>query len=311
MVAGEFSASSGRIESWYSYASVRIPPLVDKCCKGVDRIRFCGSSYYTILEKLGILGSKAARSDINTSITSMINSEPLLVIVPALNEAGNIGKVIQDLKNLNQPLDILVVDDGSDDETYTLATEMGARVLRMPFNCGIGASVQVGIRFGLENGYSVVARLDGDGQHDPIELTRLCQPIWEKDADFVLGSRYLLCDGFVSTWPRRLGRRWFMLLLRLFCGLRVTDPTSGFWVANRRAATVLYKEHSSDYPEVDSLVHLYRNGRVIQELPVKMRARASGSSSIDWSRTFYYMLKVTIALLIGRVRPTIENESIR
>ncbi len=239
----------------------------------------------------------------NANDISALPDRDMLVVLPAFNEAGNISEVIGELKTLNPAPDLLVVDDGSNDDTAEIARNAGARVLRMPFNCGIGASVQAGLRWGLAKGYSVIARLDGDGQHDPAALTALRAPVDKGAADFVLGSRYLEREGFISTFPRRLGRRWFSFLLRLFCGLRITDPTSGCWIANRNAATVLHREHSFDYPEVDSLVHLHRNQCAIREIPVVMRSRTSGRSSIDGPKVLYYMLKVTLALIIGRVRP--------
>lgn len=230
------------------------------------------------------------------------NDADMLVVLPAYNEADNIREVIRELKILCPTPDLLIVDDGSVDDTAEVAQSMGARVLQMPFNCGIGASVQAGLSWGLARGYSLIARLDGDGQHDPAALKALRVPIDSGEADFVLGSRYLEREGFISTFPRRLGRRWFTLLLRLLCGLRITDPTSGCWIANRNAAKVLHLEHSFDYPEVDSLVHLHRSRCTIREIPVIMRSRTSGRSSIDGPKVLYYMLKVTLALIIGRVR---------
>ncbi|MBN1654270.1 MAG: glycosyltransferase family 2 protein [Deltaproteobacteria bacterium] len=239
---------------------------------------------------------------------SSSTTKTMLVLLPALNEAYNISEVIQEVQALNPRPDVLVIDDGSSDETGAIAARMGARVITMPFNCGIGASVQAGLRFGLERGYALIARLDSDGQHDPSALNALRVPIDAGEADFVLGSRYLEKGGFASTFARRLGRRWFTLLLRLVCRLRITDPTSGCWMANRTAAAVLHREHSFDYPEVDSLVYLQRNRCAIQELPVTMRSRFSGRSSIDGSKILYYMLKVTIALLIGRVRSPMPSD---
>jgi glycosyltransferase involved in cell wall biosynthesis len=243
---------------------------------------------------------------VNENDISISTDTDMLVVLPAFNEAGNIRDVICELKTLSPAPDLLVVDDGSNDDTAEIAQSTGARVLRMPFNCGIGASVQAGLRWGLARGYSVIVRLDGDGQHDPASLNALRAPIDGGEADFVLGSRYLEKEGFISTFPRRLGRRWFTFLLRLFCGLRITDPTSGYWIANRNAATILHREHSFDYPEVDSLVHLHRNHCAIREIPIVMRSRNSGRSSIDGPKVLYYMLKVTLALIVGRVRPVVR-----
>ncbi len=225
-------------------------------------------------------------------------------MIPALDEADNIGRVVTELSALPEAPDVLVIDDGSSDDTREVASRMGASVVSMPFNCGIGASVQVGVWMALAGGYEVVARFDGDGQHDPRQLERLRAHLDDDTADFVLASRYLEKSGFQSTFMRRLGSRWFAVLLRAVSGLKITDPTSGCWVANRKAAEVLFEEYSSDYPEVDSLVHLGKSGCRIREISVDFRARAGGRSSIEGLHVLYYMLKVTIALIIGRVRPT-------
>jgi len=233
----------------------------------------------------------------------------LVAIVPAFNEASNVRTVIEELVQLEPAPDVIVIDDGSQDETSHVAKSAGACVVRMPFNTGIGATVQTGIRLALERGYEYLVRIDGDAQHDPADIPRLLAGLQEDHADFVLGSRYLEHQGFQATFLRRLGIRWFSMLLRTACGLRMTDPTSGFWAANRRAAKVLLVEYASDYPEVDSLVHLSRHRCRVHEVPVVMRPRGGGESSIQGPRTLYYMIKVTIALLVGRLRSGREKES--
>ncbi|HVU04379.1 MAG TPA: glycosyltransferase family 2 protein [Polyangiaceae bacterium] len=225
----------------------------------------------------------------------------VLAVVPAWNEEKNVPGVVRELLALAERPDVLVVDDGSTDRTGAAARAAGARVLTLPYNSGIGATVQAGIAWGVERGYAVIARFDGDGQHAPSFLGALSAALAQGDADFVLGSRYLAEGGFRSTWTRRLGSRWFSFLLRVLTGERITDPTSGCWAVNGRAARVLEAEYASDYPEVDSLVRLRRAGCRIREIPIVMRARLEGRSSIDAVRAVYYMFKVTIALVIGRV----------
>jgi glycosyltransferase involved in cell wall biosynthesis len=225
----------------------------------------------------------------------------VLAIVPAFNEGRSLGGVIAELFALDEPPDVLVVDDGSSDDTSEVATKFGARVLALPYNCGIGATVQAGLAWGLERGYETIARFDGDGQHDPRSLFALRRAVDSGKADFVVGSRYVRKEGFQSTFLRRFGSKWFALLLRLLSGLKITDPTSGCWVANARAARILRSDYSSDYPEVDALIRLHRAGCTIEEEAIEMRARAEGRSSIDAFRAVYYMLKVTIALVIGRI----------
>jgi glycosyltransferase involved in cell wall biosynthesis len=227
----------------------------------------------------------------------------VLIVVPAFNEAGNVGRLLEEVRALPERVDVVVVDDGSLDGTGPAALNAGARVLRLPFNCGIGAAVQTGLRLALEDGYTYAVRLDGDGQHDPRTLPALLAPLEAGRADFVIGSRYIERHGFQSSPVRRLGSRWFSTLLRVLCGQSVSDPTSGLWAANRRAAEALAVEYASDYPEVDAILHLARDGCVIAEVPAAMRARGAGRSSIDGPRALYYMLKVTIALAIGRLQP--------
>jgi glycosyltransferase involved in cell wall biosynthesis len=225
----------------------------------------------------------------------------VLAIVPAFNEGRSLGGVISELAALDEPPDVLVVDDGSTDDTSEVATKLGARVLALPYNCGIGATVQAGLAWGLERGYRIVARFDGDGQHDPRSLGALRRAVDLGEADFVVGSRYVQRAGFQSTFLRRFGSKWFAFLLRMLSGLKITDPTSGCWVANARAAGVLRSDYSSDYPEVDALIRLHRAGCTIKEEAIEMRARVEGRSSIDAFSAVYYMLKVTIALVIGRI----------
>ncbi len=217
--------------------------------------------------------------------------------------------VVEELKKLRDSPYVIVIDDGSEDRTAELARASGACVVRMPYNTGIGAAVQTGLRIALEHGYDQIVRIDGDAQHDATNIPRLLDRLDNGQADFVLGSRYLEREGFQATALHRVGIRWFCFLLRILCGLRVTDPTSGFWAANRQAAELLLAEYSSDYPEVDSLVHLSRSGCTVEEVAVEMRPRVGGHSSIKGARTLYYMIKVTIALLAGRLRPGRSRES--
>lgn len=232
----------------------------------------------------------------------------VLAVVPAFNEGRSLAGVVSEILALDDPPDVLVIDDGSTDDTAEVASASGATVLALPYNCGIGASVQAGLAWGLERGYDLIARLDGDGQHDPRSLSVLRRPVEEGRADFVVGSRYAQRAGFQSTFLRRVGSKWFAVLLRALSGLRITDPTSGCWVANARAAAILRSEYSSDYPEVDSLIRLHRSGCKVREEAVVMRARSGGRSSIDALRAIYYMLKVTIALVIGRIESREDDE---
>src|SRR5438128_3328851 len=195
---------------------------------------------------------------------------------------------------------VVVVDDGSTDRTAELAAAAGAEVLRLPFTCGIGTAVQAGLRFAVALGAERVVRLDGDGQHDPVDAARLLAAVGE-GADYAVGSRFR--DGAAASWRpalvRRLGIRWFAAALRLAGARGVTDPTSGFFAANARAARFLAEHYASDYPEVDAVVRLARRGLRLLEVPVAMRERGGGVSSIGALGAVAYMVKVTVAILLG------------
>jgi len=224
-----------------------------------------------------------------------------LLIIPAFNEAGSIQGVINSVRPYIDG-DIVVIDDGSEDDTTALAKGAGAAVLRHPCNLGIGAAVQTGFLYGLQRGYDYVVRQDGDGQHDPAQIPRLLAVLQEGEADIVVGSRLLAREGYQSTWVRRAGIFVLGIVSRLV-GTRVTDPTSGYWAVNRNALRVLARSHPDDYPETEALVLAARAGCRVREVPVIMYARIAGQSSIGAIYSGFYMFKVVLALLVGRLRP--------
>ncbi len=224
-----------------------------------------------------------------------------LLIIPAFNEAGAIEGVINAVRG-SFVGDIAVIDDGSEDETAALARAAGAAVLQHPCNLGIGAAVQTGFLYGLQGGYDVVVRQDGDGQHDPAQIPRLLAVLAADAADIVVGSRFLAREGYQSTWVRRMGIFVLGVVSRLV-GAHITDPTSGYWAVNRRALAVLAHSHPDDYPETEALVMASRAGCRVAEVPVIMYARIAGTSSISTLYSGFYMIKVVLALLVGRLRP--------
>lgn len=225
-----------------------------------------------------------------------------LIIIPALNEEASIARVVGNVRRQMPQADVLVVNDGSADETGAQAEAAGALVLHMPYNVGIGASVQTGFQFAWMQGYDVVVRNDGDGQHDPQEIGRMLAALATGEADFIIGSRYIEKRGYVGTPMRRLGSLILARLISTIIGQTVTDPTSGFIVCNRRAIHLCAQIYPHDYPEPESLVLLHRAGLGLRELPVTMLPRAGGQSSITLLRSGYYMLKVTLAILVGLLR---------
>ncbi|HVN86692.1 MAG TPA: glycosyltransferase family 2 protein [Candidatus Binatia bacterium] len=224
-----------------------------------------------------------------------------LVVVPAFNEAASIAGVVAAVRGVFDG-DIVVIDDGSIDDTAACARRAGAIVLHHPCNLGIGATVQTGFIYALAHGYDAALRIDGDGQHDPRYIPQLLEPLLTARTDIVVGSRFLARKGYQSTWIRRIGIL-ILAVLSAVVGTRVTDPTSGYWALNRRALELLARFHPDDYPETQALVLAARAGLHTEEVPVVMLARAAGQSSISGAfHAGFYMLKVMLAVLIERLR---------
>jgi len=224
-----------------------------------------------------------------------------LVIIPAYNEAFNIGGVIPEIRQ-HFSGDIVVIDDGSTDETGKVAREAGAIVLHLPCNLGIGGAVQTGFLYALTHDYDFALRLDADGQHDPAYISDFLEALRDDRADIVVGSRFLGRRGYQSTLVRRVGIV-ILNIVSALVGTRTTDPTSGYWAVNRRALQVLARSQVDDYPETESLVMASRAGCRVCELPVLMRPRFAGESSIGTLNAGYYMIKVVLSLLVERLRP--------
>jgi len=227
-----------------------------------------------------------------------------VAIVPALNEEHTIARVIDELLAFDPGLDIVVVDDGSVDGTARVAGGKGARVLRLPFNLGIGGAVQTGFRFAFENGYDLAVRVDGDGQHDPAQLGRVIEPVLRGDADIAVGSRFAAEDasGYRSSRSRRVGIRLLAWVVSRIVGQRVTDTTSGFQAVNRQGIALFARDYPHDYPEVEATVMVFRHRLRLLEVPVQMRERGGGRSSITALRSIYYMVKVLLAIFVGLFR---------
>ncbi|HSC90727.1 MAG TPA: glycosyltransferase family 2 protein [Gaiellaceae bacterium] len=225
-----------------------------------------------------------------------------VAIVPAHDEEDAIGAVVRDILVFDPDLEVVVVDDGSGDRTAAVAAEAGARVVRLPFNLGIGGAVQTGFRFALEQGFDLAVRLDGDGQHDPEQLPRLLEPVLAGEADIAVGSRFVGEPGWRSPLARRIGIRFFAWLVSRIVGQRVTDTTSGFQACNRKAIRLFAADYPHDYPEVEATVMVHRHRLRLVEVPVTMRERETGESSITALRSIYYAVKVSLALFVGLFR---------
>jgi glycosyltransferase involved in cell wall biosynthesis len=226
-----------------------------------------------------------------------------VAIVPALNEELTVPRVIDELRAFDAGLVIVVVDDGSADRTAEVAAAKGAVVLRLPFNLGIGGAVQTGFRFAFEHDFDLAVRVDGDGQHDPAQLARILAPVLSGEADIAVGSRFAADEGgYRSSLPRRAGIRVLAWVVSRIAGQQVTDTTSGFQALNRRGIALFARDYPHDYPEVEAIVMVFRHRLRLQEVPVSMRERGGGSSSITALRSIYYMVKVLLALFVGLFR---------
>ncbi|WP_077598235.1 glycosyltransferase family 2 protein [Olsenella urininfantis] len=220
----------------------------------------------------------------------------VLLVVPAYNEEGNILSVVRQITEAGY--DYVVINDGSTDGTLRVCQANGLNCVDLPINLGIGGAVQTGHRYALEHGYDVDIQVDGDGQHDISYVPRLLEEIG-RGADLVIGSRFVgESGGFRSTLLRRIGIKWLEGCIRFVTGLTITDCTSGFRASGRRAMSLFASSYPCDYPEPESIVTAHTHSLVVREVPVIMRERQSGTSSINALRSVYYMVKVTLAVLI-------------
>ena len=224
-----------------------------------------------------------------------------LIIIPAYNEAGNIENVIDNLMAKYPQYDYVIVNDGSVDATKEICQKRRYQVLNLPVNMGIGGAVQTGYRYALENQYDMAVQIDGDGQHDVAFLEGMITCMEEEKADCVIGSRFVKKEGFQSSGLRRTGIQFLSILGLILTGVRVRDITSGYRLVNRRFIQIFAQDYPADYPEPEAMVIAAIHGGKIKEYPVVMRERENGTSSITFKKSVYYMVKVTIAMLIRRL----------
>ena len=228
----------------------------------------------------------------------------LLAIVPAYNEEGMIGRVVRDIKRQTPGFNVLVVDDGSTDKTVVQAEAEGAMVLRHPFNLGIGGAMQSGYKYALAHGYDVAVQVDGDGQHKPEYLPEMLDALQTggKEADMVYGTRFRGDPGYKVPLGRRLGNLIFSVVLSAITRQKITDPTSGFRMIDRRGIELFARDYPHDYPEVEAILLMHANRLRSCETPVVMAPRVSGESAITMTQSVYYMVKVLLAVFIGLFR---------
>jgi hypothetical protein len=227
-----------------------------------------------------------------------------LIIVPCYNEQETIAELYREIRD-KTPCDVLVVNDCSSDDSRVILKYENIPHLDLPLNLGIGGAVQAGYRYALRNGYDIAVQLDGDGQHDPGWVEAIVAPIRQGTADLVIGSRFIENVGFQSSAARRLGIKFFKALIFCLSGKRITDATSGFRAANRKTMQLFDSYYARDYPEPESTMLALRNRLRVCEVPVVMRERQGGVSSISANKSLYYMLKVSLGILISFIQPRI------
>lgn len=224
-----------------------------------------------------------------------------IIIIPAYNEAANIEKVVNNLVENYPNYDYIIVNDGSVDGTKEICGKNHYQVLNLPINMGIGGAVQTGYRYALENNYDAAVQIDGDGQHDVSYLGGMLRLLESGQAEVVIGSRFMEKEGFQSSYARRTGIRLLSILGWILTGVKVKDVTSGYRLINRRFIRIFAEDYPADYPEPEALVIAAVYGGKIKEYPVVMRERENGVSSINFKKSVYYMIKVTLAMLIRRL----------
>ena len=224
-----------------------------------------------------------------------------LLIIPAYNESNSIESVVQNIRQKCAEVDYLVVNDCSLDDTRMKLDRIGASYISAPVNLGIGGAVQAGYKYALLNGYDIAIQVDGDGQHDVSYIPQMIEIIKADRADIVIGSRFIAKEGFQSSGLRRAGISFLSGLIHVLCGKKIKDVTSGFRAVNRKYIQLYANDYPDDYPEPEAIVTALISGGRIMEIPVVMKEREYGESSINFKRSVYYMIKVTLAVIICRI----------
>ena len=196
----------------------------------------------------------------------------------------------------------MIINDCSTDNTLDICKQNKFNVIRLPINLGIGGAVQTGYKYAFQNGYDLAVQVDGDGQHDPAFLKNMANYLEKEKCDMVIGSRFINKEGFQSSGTRRIGIKYFTVLIKLVTGEKITDPTSGLRMVNRDIIEMFANDYPKDYPEPESVVAILRKKKKVKEIPVIMKAREGGVSSISPKKSIYYMIKVTLAILIECIR---------
>lgn len=226
----------------------------------------------------------------------------ILIIIPCYNEELNILDVVKKVKEQEQEVDYLVINDCSKDNTKEILINNNIPFLDLRINLGIGGCVQTGYKYAYENKYDIAIQIDGDGQHDPQYIKNLIQPIKNGEANMVIASRFINKEGFQSSFIRRLGINWLSFIIKILVKEKVYDVTSGYRAIDKNLIKLFKDDLAQDYPEPEAIINVYKMGYKIKEIPTKMLERQGGESSINSFKSIYYMIKVTIALLLCKIK---------
>lgn len=225
-----------------------------------------------------------------------------LIIIPAYNEALNLEKVIIDIHKNANDYEYIIINDCSTDNTKEVCKNNKYNVINLPVNLGIGGCVQTGYKYAFENGFDIAVQVDGDGQHDASYINNLEKKMLSEQVDMCIGSRFLNKSGFKSTASRRMGIKVLSSTINVLFSTKITDPTSGFRMSNKSTIELFAKNYPIDYPEPETIATLLRNKSKILEVDVQMKEREEGESSINFARAIYYMIKVTLAIIIDKFK---------
>lgn len=225
-----------------------------------------------------------------------------LIIIPAYNEETNIEKTVEAILKDSSGFDYVVINDCSTDNTKAICEKKGYNVVNLPINLGIGGAVQTGYKYAVRNGYDMAVQVDGDGQHDPRFLEEMAEYLEQHGLDMLIGSRFIEKQGYQSSGLRRIGIRFFTGLIKMVTGTTITDPTSGLRMVGKNVLQIFAEDYPKDYPEPESVAAILRRGMKVEEIPVIMHEREGGVSSISMKKSVYYMVKVSLAIIIERIR---------
>ncbi|HEQ2249931.1 TPA: glycosyltransferase family 2 protein [Streptococcus pyogenes] len=225
-----------------------------------------------------------------------------LIIIPAYNESSNIVNTIRTIESDAPDFDYIIIDDCSTDNTLAICQKQGFNVISLPINLGIGGAVQTGYCYAQRCGYDVAVQVDGDGQHNPCYLEKMVEVLVQSSVNMVIGSRFITKEGFQSSFARRIGIKYFTWLIALLTGKKITDATSGLRLIDRSLIERFANHYPDDYPEPETVVDVLVSHFKVKEIPVVMNERQGGVSSISLTKSVYYMIKVTLAILVVRLK---------